>query len=86
MLAMLFPGKPAGIVRTHAGHIVCKGHINWTIWRWLRRIITRTIVIIPCIVVTAIVGKQDLSATLNASQMALLYPVSFSDHVPDLLD
>lgn len=71
MLALLFSGQSAGIICTLAGQIVCEGHINWSIRPWLRRIITRTIAIIPCIVITAIVGKNGLSATLNASQVAL---------------
>uniref|UniRef100_A0A060SZS3 ARAD1C06358p n=1 Tax=Blastobotrys adeninivorans TaxID=409370 RepID=A0A060SZS3_BLAAD len=71
MIALLFSGQSAGIICTISGQIVCEGHLNWTIRPWVRRITTRLIAIIPCIVVTAAVGRSGLNATLNASQVAL---------------
>lgn len=71
MLALLFSGQSAGIICTIAGQIVSEGYLHWTIRPWLRRIVTRTIAIIPCVIVTGAVGRKGLSATLNASQVAL---------------
>ncbi|ANB15302.1 divalent metal ion transporter SMF1 [Sugiyamaella lignohabitans] len=71
MVALLCSGQSAGIVCTIAGQIVSEGHIKWKFRPWLRRIITRAIAIVPCVVVVAAVGKSGLNATLNASQVAL---------------
>lgn len=71
MVALLFSGQSAGIVCTIAGQVVCEGHIRWKIRPWLRRVITRGIAIIPCVVVAGAVGKTGLNTALNASQVAL---------------
>lgn len=71
MIALLCSGQSAGIICTIAGQIVCEGHINMHVRPWIRRIITRLIALIPCIIVVAIVGKSGLSAALNGSQVAL---------------
>ncbi|AET37808.1 divalent metal ion transporter SMF1 Ecym_2051 [Eremothecium cymbalariae DBVPG len=71
MLALLFSGQSAGIVCTIAGQIVCEGHIKWTITPWKRRVLTRGIAIIPCLIISLSVGKTGLSMALNASQVVL---------------
>lgn len=71
MLALLFSGQSAGIICTIAGQIVSEGYLNWTLRPWLRRIITRSIAIVPCVVVAGAVGRKGLTATLNATQVAL---------------
>lgn len=70
-LALLLSGISAGIVCTMAGQMVSEGMLNWSIKPWLRRLITRTISIIPSIIIAAAVGKEGLDATLNASQVVL---------------
>ena len=70
-VALLASGQSAGIVVTMAGQIVSEGFFRWTIRPWLRRMITRSIAILPCIVVAGIVGRSGLSTVLNASQVAL---------------
>jgi metal iron transporter len=71
MVALLLSGQSAGIICTIAGQIVSEGHINWKIRPWIRRIVTRVIAILPCLIVVAVVGKSGLNSTLNASQVAL---------------
>lgn len=71
MLALLLSGQSAGIICTIAGQIVSEGYLNWTIKPWMRRLITRSIAIIPCLIVAGAVGRKGLNATLNASQVAL---------------
>jgi metal iron transporter len=70
-LALLLSGTSAGIVCTIAGQMVSEGQLNWTIAPWMRRLVTRTISILPSIIIAAAVGKEGLSAALNASQVAL---------------
>ena len=70
-LALFFSGTSAGIVCTIAGQMVSEGQLNWTIAPWLRRLLTRSISITPSIIIAAAVGREGVSAALNASQVAL---------------
>ncbi|KAJ5138818.1 uncharacterized protein N7515_003666 [Penicillium bovifimosum] len=70
-LALLLSGISAGIVCTIAGQMVSEGMLNWTIRPWLRRLVTRSISIIPSIIIAAAVGKEGLAKTLTASQVVL---------------
>ncbi|WEW60789.1 NRAMP-like transporter smf-3 [Emydomyces testavorans] len=69
--ALLLSGISAGIVCTIAGQMVSEGMLNWRVAPWLRRLITRSISIIPSIIIAAAVGKKGLNATLTASQVVL---------------
>jgi metal iron transporter len=70
-IALLLSGISAGIVCTIAGQMVSEGMLNWKVAPWLRRLITRTISIIPSIIIAGAVGKDGLNATLTASQVVL---------------
>lgn len=70
-LALLLSGISAGIVCTMAGQMVSEGMLKWSIRPWLRRLITRSISIIPSIIIAGAVGKDGLGRTLTASQVVL---------------
>jgi metal iron transporter len=70
-LALLLSGISAGIVCTMAGQMVSEGMLNWRLAPWLRRLITRSISIIPSIIIASAVGKDGLNATLAATQVVL---------------
>lgn len=70
-LALLLSGLSAGIVCTMAGQMVSEGMLNWSIRPWLRRLITRSVSIIPSIVIAGAVGREGLNKTLTASQVVL---------------
>jgi metal iron transporter len=76
-LALLLSGVSAGIVCTIAGQMVSEGALNWTIAPWLRRLITRSISIVPSIIIAAAIGKDGLTAALNGSQVALSVALPF---------
>ena len=76
-LALLLSGTSAGIVCTIAGQILSEGALNWKIAPWLRRFATRTISIVPSIIIAGAVGKEGLSAALNATQVALSVSLPF---------
>lgn len=76
-LALLLSGTSAGIVCTIAGQILSEGALQWKIAPWLRRVATRTISIIPSTIIAASVGKQGLTAALNATQVALSVSLPF---------
>ncbi|CAB4256800.1 similar to Saccharomyces cerevisiae YOL122C SMF1 Divalent metal ion transporter with a broad specificity for di-valent and tri-valent metals [Maudiozyma barnettii] len=77
MLALLLSGQSAGIVCTMAGQIVCEGHIDWKLAPWQRRLVTRCISIIPCLVISICIGKEAMNKALNASQVVLSIVLPF---------
>lgn len=70
-LALLLSGLSAGIICTLAGQMVSEGMLSWSIPPWARRLITRSISIVPSIIIAGAVGKKGLDKTLNASQVVL---------------
>ncbi|KAI9741319.1 MAG: hypothetical protein M1834_003036 [Cirrosporium novae-zelandiae] len=70
-LSLLFSGMSAGIVATIAGQMLMEGAIHWTMKPWVRRVITRSISIIPSIIIAGSIGRSGLNAALNASQVIL---------------
>lgn len=76
-LALLLSGTSAGIVCTMAGQMVSEGMLRWKIKPWVRRLATRSISIIPSIIIAGAVGKEGLNQTLTASQVALSVALPF---------
>jgi metal iron transporter len=70
-LALLLSGTSAGIVCTMAGQMVSEGMLNWSIAPWMRRLITRSISIIPSIIIAGAIGRPGLNTALTASQVVL---------------
>lgn len=77
-LALLLSGLSAGIICTIAGQIVSEGMIRWTMRPWIRRMLTRSISIVPSIIIAAAVGRDGLNAALNASQVVLSVILPFA--------
>lgn len=76
-LALLLSGISAGIVCTIAGQMLSEGALHWTITPWLRRLLTRSISIMPSIIIAGAVGQKGLSAALNGTQVALSVALPF---------
>lgn len=70
-LALLLSGLSAGIICTIAGQMVSEGHLNWSMKPWTRRLITRSISIMPSIIIAGAVGREGLGQALQGSQVAL---------------
>jgi metal iron transporter len=76
-LSLLLSGVSAGIVCTISGQMVSEGALRWRVRPWLRRLITRSISIIPSVIIAAAVGRVGLSDALNASQVVLSVVLPF---------
>ena len=76
-LALLFSGTSAGIIATMAGQMVCEGAMNWRMSPFLRRLLTRSIAMIPGLVIAAAVGRKGLSAALEATNIVLSIALIF---------
>ncbi|CAN3374166.1 hypothetical protein DIURU_003987 [Diutina rugosa] len=72
-ISMLFAGQSAGIVCTMSGQIISEGFINWSVKPWVRRIITRTLAIIPVVIVIGTLGREGVAKVMNSSQVVLSF-------------
>lgn len=70
-VALLLSGCSAGIVCTMAGQMISEGQINWKLKPWVTRLLTRSVSIVPAILVAGTLGKKGLSEALIGSQVAL---------------
>jgi manganese transport protein len=77
-IALLASGQNSSITGTLAGQIVMEGFIHIKLAPWLRRLITRSLAIIPTIIVVAITGEQGTEKLLLFSQVILSLQLSFA--------
>ncbi len=77
-VALLASGQNSSITGTLAGQIVMEGFIHLKVKPWARRLITRSIAIVPTILVVAINGEQGTEKLLILSQVILSLQLSFA--------
>ena len=77
-LALLASGQNSAITGTLAGQVVMEGFIHIRLSPWLRRLITRSLAIIPTIIVVAFMGEQGTEKLLILSQVILSFQLSFA--------
>ncbi|KUJ11827.1 natural resistance-associated macrophage protein [Mollisia scopiformis] len=76
-LSLLFSGISAGIVATMAGQMIAEGAINWRIRPFYRRLLTRSVAIVPGIIIAAAEGRQGMAAALNGCNVVLSVALIF---------
>jgi metal iron transporter len=76
-LGLLFSGVSAGIVATMAGQLVCEGAMNWRMSPFLRRLLTRSVAIIPGIIIAGVKGRTGLASALNGCNVVLSVSLIF---------
>jgi manganese transport protein len=77
-VALLCCGLNSTITATLSGQIVMEGFLNWRIAPWLRRLVTRTIAIVPAVAVTLIAGEKGTGQLLILSQVVLSLQLPFA--------
>jgi manganese transport protein len=77
-IALLASGQNSSITGTLAGQVVMEGFIQMKLAPWLRRLITRTIAIVPTIIVVAFYGEHGTEKLLILSQVILSLQLSFA--------
>jgi manganese transport protein len=77
-IALLASGQNSSITGTLAGQVVMEGFIHLRVAPWLRRLITRSLAIIPTIFVVAIYGEHGTEKLLLLSQVILSLQLSFA--------
>src|SRR5439155_735239 len=59
-VALLASGQSSTITGTLAGQVVMEGFMHWRIRPWVRRLITRTLAIIPAVLIIGIRGDSSV--------------------------
>jgi manganese transport protein len=77
-VALLASGQSATIVGTMAGQVVMEGFMQWKIAPWLRRLITRSLAIIPTAIYIGIRGANNVNDLLVLSQVVLALQLPFA--------
>ncbi|MDQ3082915.1 MAG: Nramp family divalent metal transporter, partial [Gemmatimonadota bacterium] len=77
-LALLASGQASTITSTLAGQIVMEGFLNIRLRPWLRRLITRSIAIVPAAIVAILYGASGTAQLLVLSQVILSMQLSFA--------
>ena len=77
-VALLAAGQNSTLTGTMAGQIVMEGFLQLRLKPWMRRLITRSIAIVPTIIVVWIMGDKSMNQLLLASQVILSMQLSFA--------
>ncbi len=77
-IALLASGQNSSITGTLAGQVVMEGFVHIKVSPWLRRLITRSLAIIPTIIVVGVTGEQGTEKLLILSQVILSMQLSFA--------
>jgi manganese transport protein len=76
--ALLCSGQNSTLTGTLAGQIVMEGFLHWRVKPWLRRLITRSMAIIPAAIVIGVMGEGRTTWLLILSQVILSFQLPFA--------
>lgn len=77
-IALLAAGQSSTITGTLAGQVVMEGFMHWRIKPWVRRLITRTLAILPAVVIIGLRGDNSVTDLLTLSQVVLALQLPFA--------
>jgi manganese transport protein len=76
--ALLCSGQNSTLTGTLAGQIVMEGFLHLRLKPWLRRLITRSLAILPAALVIGFMGEGRVTALLILSQVVLSFQLPFA--------
>jgi len=77
-VALLASGQSSTITGTLAGQVVMEGFMHWRINPWVRRVMTRTLAILPAIIIIGLRGNSSINDMLTLSQVILALQLPFA--------
>ncbi|MBF0484894.1 MAG: Nramp family divalent metal transporter [Candidatus Omnitrophica bacterium] len=77
-VALLASGQSSTLTGTLAGQIVMEGFLDIRLQPWIRQLITRSVSIIPAILVAVVMGARGIGALLVLSQVVLSFQLGFA--------
>ncbi len=77
-VALLASGQSSTITGTLAGQVVMEGFMHWRIRPWVRRLITRSLAILPAVIIIGLRGDSSVTDLLTLSQVVLALQLPFA--------
>ncbi|MBI4616254.1 MAG: Nramp family divalent metal transporter [Planctomycetes bacterium] len=77
-VALLAAGQSSTVTGTLAGQIVMEGFIQLRLRPWLRRLLTRSLAIVPAVAVILVQGESAVDSLLVLSQVILSLQLTFA--------
>jgi manganese transport protein len=77
-LALLASGQNSTLTGTLAGQIVMEGFLDFRMKPWLRRLVTRSLAILPAALVIGFMGENKVTALIIFSQVVLCFQLPFA--------
>jgi manganese transport protein len=77
-VALWASGQSSTITGTLAGQVVMEGFMHWRIRPWVRRLITRTLAILPAVLIIGLRGDSSVTDLLTLSQVILALQLPFA--------
>jgi manganese transport protein len=77
-VALLASGQSSTITGTLAGQVVMEGFMNWRLRPWVRRLISRTLAVVPAIIIISVRGSGSITDLVNLSQVILCLILPFA--------
>jgi manganese transport protein len=77
-VALLAAGLSSSVTATLAGQIVMEGFVQIRMPPWARRLVTRSVAIVPALVVTLVYGDSGVTSLLLLSQVILSLQLPFA--------
>ncbi len=78
-VALLASGQSSTITGTLAGQVVMEGFLHWHIKPWVRRLMTRTLAIVPAVLIIGLRGEaSSVTDLLVLSQVVLALQLPFA--------
>ena len=77
-IALLAAGQNSTLTGTMAGQIVMEGFLEMRMKPWVRRLMTRSLALVPTLVVVWYMGERGMNQLLLASQVVLSMQLSFA--------
>src|SRR5438046_7511295 len=76
--ALLVSGQSSTITGTLAGQVVMEGFMHFRSNPWVRRLITRTLAILPAVFIIGLRGDSSVTDLLTLSQVVLALQLPFA--------
>ncbi len=77
-IALLCAGQSSTLTGTLAGQIIMEGYLDLKVAPWLRRLITRSLALVPAILTIMLAGEQATQHLLVLSQVVLSLQLAFA--------
>jgi manganese transport protein len=77
-VALLCAGQSSTLTGTLAGQIIMEGYLDLKIAPWIRRLVTRSIALLPAVLTIALAGDESTQHLLVLSQVVLSLQLSFA--------